>query len=592
LRTTAKAWRLLPHDAPVIDELASSLRTERIVAQLLYNRGVASADAARRFLDASLSGLHSPELLPGVADAADRIYRAVKEARKICIYGDYDVDGITGTTLLVQCLRLLGATNVEFYVPHRLEEGYGLNADALRQIALNGAQVVVTVDCGICSHVEADVARQLGLELIITDHHEPKASLPAAAAVVHPRLPGGAYPFGHLCGAAVAFKLAWALCQKASGGGPRVAEHFKHFLVDGVALVALGTVADCVPLHDENRIFVRHGLARLPHVPSLGLKALLTAAGLHEKATLRATDISFGLAPRLNASSRLGCARLLLELLTTTNHERANTLARFLDGQNEQRQQIERRILTEARAQIETLDLEKHPALVLIGPEWHVGVIGIVASRLVEQYARPVLMIALRHERGDTAVVGQGSGRSFADFPLHEALAACDEHLLGHGGHKAAAGFRIQPEKIDAFREQFCAQALTRLGTKPPAPRLTIDAEAPLSALTFGLVKQLDRLEPYGMENRRPLFLTGGLQVTGTPRRVGGGERHLRFQIAQNRKPLWAIAFGHGENLDELMSDQGRCCLAYTPRINEWQGRRSLELEVADFQAGPEARLV
>jgi single-stranded-DNA-specific exonuclease len=598
MHAAAKTWHLLPHDADAIARLAAALRVAPVVAQLLHNRGLGEPDGARRFLDTPLNGLHPPERLPGVAEAADRLLAAVRDKRRICVYGDYDVDGLTGTALLLQGLRLVGASDVDHYVPHRLEEGYGLNAAALRQIAEGGARVVITVDCGIASVAEADEARRLGLELIITDHHEPKDRLPGATVLVHPRLPDGSYPFDKLSGAAVAFKVAWALAQRFCGS-ERVTPRFREYLLDSVALAALGIVADVVPLHDENRILVRHGLARLQSAPPLGVRALLESAGLQAGAGVKAVDIGYKLAPRLNAAGRLGCARLVVELLTTTSPERAADLARYLEEQNQKRQTMERRILSEARALASAGDLAAAPALVLAHPEWHAGIIGIVAGRLADLYGRPVLMIALRRERGEGPgpdgdggpVVGQGSGRSVPGFPLHEALRACEEDLLSHGGHAAAAGFKIHPARIDALRERFCAYASGHFPSGPPAPRLVIDAEVPLSVLTYGLLDDLDRLEPYGAANARPLFLAGGLEVLGTPRRIGQGERHMSFRVRQRETAVRAIAFGMGDRLEELLSAGGRCCLVFTPRLNEWQGYRSVELEVVDFQPGAEARL-
>ena len=586
--TLVKPWRLLPHDPAAIGRLAAALGVGPITAQLLLNRGLASEESARRFLDAPLSGLHAPELLPGVTEAATRIYEAVQQGRRICVYGDYDVDGVSGAALLLQCLRLLGA-KPDLYVPHRLEEGYGLNGDALRQIAAAGTTLVVTVDCGIASVAEAEEARRLGLELIVTDHHEMKETLPAAAVLVHPRLPGGAYPFGGLSGSAVALKLAWALAQKASGG-PKVTPRFRDFLLDAVALASLGVVADVVPLLDENRILVRYGLNRLRQTAPPGLKALCEAAGLADGAELRASDVGFRIAPRLNAAGRLGCARLVVDLLTTTRPDQAVDLARYLEDQNGKRQALERRMLAEARQLVEEGGRGGDAALVLASAAWHGGVIGIIAGRLAERYARPALMIKLpdASEEGGLAV---GSGRSAPGFALHEALRACGELLAGHGGHAAAAGFRLRPEHIDAFRERFCAYTAACFPDGPrPAP-LVLDAETPLSALTTGLLRDLDRLEPYGAGNRRPLFLAGGLEVEGSPRKVGGGERHLMFRVRQNGTYLKAIAFGMADRADELMSVGGACCLAFTPKLNEWQGRRTVDLEVTDFQAGPHARL-
>jgi single-stranded-DNA-specific exonuclease len=588
--TPAKTWRLAPHDPAAVARLAEALRASPITAQLLLNRGVTSPDDARRFLDAPLSGLHAPELLPGVAAAAERISEAARAGRRVCVYGDYDVDGVSGAAILLQCLRLLGA-QADLYVPHRLEEGYGLNREALRQIAAAGTALVVTVDCGIASVGEAEEAKRLGLELIVTDHHEMKETLPDAAVLVHPRLPGGAYPFGWLSGAAVAFKLAWALAQKASGG-PKVTPQFRDFLLDAVALASLGVVADVVPLHDENRILVRHGLSRLRQAPPVGLQALCEAAGLPDGAELRASDVGFKIAPRLNAAGRLGCARLVVELLTTTRREQAVDLARYLEDQNGKRQALERRILSEAREMVEA-GRSDDPALVLASADWHGGVIGIVAGRLAELYGRPALMIKLpsASEENGHGGLAVGSARSVAGFALNEALAACGDLLRGHGGHRAAAGFRLAPEQVNAFRERFCEITSARRPGGPRPPELELDAEAPLGALTLGLLKDLDRLEPYGAENRKPVFLAGGLEVVGEPRKVGAGERHLSFRVRQGGGTLKAIAFGMADRVEELLSAGGACCLAFTPKRNEWQGFVSVDLEVADLQAGRTARL-
>jgi single-stranded-DNA-specific exonuclease len=590
----SKTWRLLPHDEAAVGRLASQLQLAPVVAQLLLNRGITEPDQARRFLDAPLSGLHPPEMLPGVAQAADRILTAVRAGRRIHVYGDYDVDGVTGTAILLTGLRLMGA-QAEPYVPHRLGEGYGLNCEALRKLAEMGGSLVVTVDCGIASVAEAEEARRLGLELIVTDHHEFKPTLPEAAVLVHPRLPGTAYPFGWLSGSAVAFKLAWAIAQRASGG-PRVNDKFRQYLLDSLALACLGVVADVVPLHDENRILVRHGLRQLKHSPLPGVKALCASAGLVEGTEVRASDVGFKLAPRLNAAGRLGCAQMVVDLLTTPSAEHAVQLARYLEDQNLKRQNLERRIVTEAREMLASEGRENDPALVLGRPGWHGGVIGIVAGRLADLYARPALLIALpgpeAEERGGLyAHVGLGSGRSVPGFPLHEALRACGDLLVAHGGHQAAAGFRIPPENVDAFRRRLCAYAAERFPDGPPTPQLLLDAEVPLSALTFGLLNGIDRLEPYGADNRRPLFLAGRLQVVGEPRKVGGGERHLSFRVRQGTTTLKAIAFGMADRADELMSAGGACCLAFTPKRNEWQGWQSIDLEVTDLQAGAEARL-
>jgi single-stranded-DNA-specific exonuclease len=586
LRPVTKQWHLLPHDQAAIERLGGAIGVAPIVAQLLLNRGIHDASTGTRFLESPLPGLYPPHALPGITAAVERLAAAIEQKKKICIYGDYDVDGVTGTAILYGLLQQLGAP-VEFYVPRRLEEGYGLNTGALQQVSAGGAEVVITVDCGICSLVEALEARRLNLELIVTDHHEMKDQLPAADVLVHPRLPGTAYPFGGLSGAGVAFKLAWALATKVCGS-EKVTPPLREFLLDAIALATLGLIADVVPLHDENRILVRHGLHRLRQKPPLGVQALLEAAGIPSGARLRAEDISFKLAPRLNAAGRLGYAGLVVDMLTTSDAKRAREVATCLEGQNGQRQTLERHMTHQAREMLAGANLAELPAAVLSHPEWHPGVIGIVAGRLVEDLGRPVLIIAPKNG----AAVASGSGRSIPGFALHEALKACDDHLLGHGGHAMAAGFKIAPERIDPFREQFCEYVAQNFpGGTPPAPQLVLDAEVPLSALTPGLMKDIDRLEPYGAQNSKPRFLAGGLQIVGEPRRIGGGERHLTFRVKQETASLRAVAFGMGDRVQELMADQGRCCLAFTPMLNEWMGNRSVELQVVDFQPGPEARL-
>lgn len=588
----AKIWRLLPHDRQAVESLARTLRLSPVVAQLLLNRGVANPEQARRFLDAPLSGLHPPELLPGVGEASGRILEAIAAGRKICVYGDYDVDGVSGSAILLKVLRLLG-TEPDLHVPHRLSEGYGLNAEALGQIAKNGCSLVITVDCGIASHAEADEARRLGLELIVTDHHEMKDTLPDAAVLVHPRLPGTSYPFGKLSGSAVAFKLAWALAQRKCGG-EKVTPVFRDFLLDAVALASLGVVADVVPLVDENRILVRYGLHRLRQAPPQGLKALCEVANMEAGKELRASDIGFRIAPRINAVGRLGMAEVAVELLTTPRRERAIDLARYLEQLNSDRQKMERDMVKQARELIESEGRGGDPALVLASPAWHGGIIGIVAGRLVDQYGRPTLIISLPDPAGkdpERASLAVGSGRSVPGFALNEALKACGSLLISHGGHPAAAGFKLKMDNLEAFREKFCEQASRFFPEGPTAPMLTLDAEAPLVALTTGLVNDLDRLEPYGADNRKPLFLAGGLQVVGEPKKVGGGERHLSFRVKQGTTTLKAIAWSMADRVEELMSAGGACCLAFTPKINEWQGRRTVDLEVTDLQAGAEARL-
>ena len=532
-----------------------------------------------------MAALHQPHLMPGIPEAAERIVAAVRDKRKICVYGDYDVDGTTGSAVLITLLMKLGA-DASFYVPLRLEEGYGLNAERVRILASEGISMLITVDCGIASIDEADVAREVGIELIITDHHEMKDRLPAADVLVHPRLPGSKYPFAGLSGSCVAFKLAWAIALKVSGGD-RATPELREYLLDAMGIAALGLVADVVPLRDENRVFVRHGLKRLAEKPSIGIKALLEAAGFTDEKPVRAEDVSFRLAPRLNAAGRLGCARLVVELLTTKSAVKAKEIAEYLEGQNTKRQFIERKIVSEAKEWVEREGYDQQPGIVLGHLDWHAGVVGIVAGRLADTYARPTLLAALKSDDG----VSTGSGRSVSGFALHKALTACTELLIGHGGHAMAAGFRVLPSNLDQLRIAFNAHILKSFPDGPPPPRLTLDAEIPLSALSYGLMRDIDKLEPYGADNPRPRFLASGLQIEGMPKKIGEGERHLSFRVRQGGITMRAVAFGMADRFDDLMSVNGACSLAFTPKINEWNGYRSVEIEVVDFQAGSEVRL-
>lgn len=580
-----KVWHLLPSDADAAHRLAREARVSSVVAQLLLNRGIAEPAAARRFLDAPLAGLHPPSTLPNVPAAADRLIAAIAAQRRICIYGDYDVDGVTGTAILIQLLALLGAT-VEFHIPHRIAEGYGLSSEKLRELAGRGVSLVVSVDCGIASLEEAAEARRIGLELIVTDHHEMKDALPDADVLVHPRLPGSTYPFGDLSGAGVALKLAWAVAQRASGS-ERVTPALRELLLDAVGLAALGLVADVVPLHDENRIFVRHGLERIAARPSVGLTALIEVAQIGAGKPITSEDVAFKLAPRLNAAGRLQCARMVVELLTTKNAGKARDLAKYLEELNSDRQSKERKATQEAK---DLLDGTALPAgIVLASEEWHQGVVGIVAGRLAERYARPALVIAIKAEDG----LAVGSGRSVPGFALHDALKACEAHLIGHGGHAAAAGFRLHPKNIDALRASFAAHAAAHFPTTgPPAPRLTLDAEVPLSAITNGLLKELDKLEPYGAGNPKPKFLAAGLKVEGA-RKIGTGDvqRHMDFRVRQGETVLRAVAWNMAERLEELTSANGDCCLAFTPKVNAWRGEHRIELQVIDLKAGATVEL-
>jgi single-stranded-DNA-specific exonuclease len=575
-----RPWRIAPFDEARVRGLAARLNVSPVLAQVLAARGYDSAEQAEKFLDARLNELHDPELLPGVSAAADRIVAAVKAGRRIMIYGDYDVDGVTATSLLWHCLKLAGAT-VEYYIPHRLEEGYGLNCDALRKFHEDDpSMLVVSVDCGISSTREGALARELSLELIITDHHQFGAELPDAAVLVHPRLPGTNYPFGDLCGAGVAFKLAWAVCARL-GDGKKASPAMRAYLMSAVGLAAIGTVADVVPLLDENRVLVRYGLQSLRERASPGLKAMFDATRLTEKPQFSAEDIAFTLAPRINAAGRLGQARLAVELLTTDNPQRAVMLAAYLEEQNKARQTVERRIFKQAKELVEAHnEWDDHKALVLASPEWHAGVIGIVASRVAEHYQKPAVMIAINLEDQ----TGQGSARSFAGFDLHAGLTQCAAHLQSYGGHQAAAGLRIDAGGIDAFREAFGEYASGHHVVTPADLELQIDAEIRLADLTLRAVNELDRLGPFGRSNPRPVFASSKVELVEPPKKMGEGERHLSLRVRHYGRVLRAVAFGRGEWAEAITAVGGPISISFAPSINRFRGQENVELQLLDWQ--------
>jgi single-stranded-DNA-specific exonuclease len=487
---------------------------------------------------------------------------------------------MTATGLLYRCLRILGG-DVGYFVPNRLEEGYGLNGGALKQIAGRGTSMVISVDCGIGSVQEAETARQLGMELIITDHHQLGDRLPEADAIVHPQLPGTDYPFAGLCGAGVALKLAWALCQRASQA-KRVSPGMRDFLLSAVGLAAIGTVADVVPLVDENRLLVRHGLVSLRQQPLPGLAALMRVTKLDQKPQLSSEDIAFTIAPRLNATGRLGQAQLGVELTTTDSAERAAALADYVHQLNATRDSLERSVYLAARKQAqEQLDARDEAALVLAGVGWHAGVIGIVAGRLAEKYYRPVVVIAWDQVG---AKPGMGSARSAGGLNLHEALAACSQHLLSHGGHAQAAGLKIKESKLDAFRTEFYDYVASAVSNDSRVPDLHIDAEAPLSQLTYQTVQQIDQLAPFGEGNPRPVLCAGGVTLSEPPRRMGGGDRHLALKVRQHGVSMRAVGFGQGEKADDLARVDGPFDIAFRPVINDYRGRRSVEMHLVDWR--------
>jgi len=558
------------------ETLGRRLGVGPLVAQLLANRGLTDVDAARAFLEPRLTDLHPPETLPGVPAAAERLAAAARDGQKIVLYGDYDVDGITGVAILHACLKMLGA-DVDFYVPHRLEEGYGVNAEAVGKLVADGAKLLVTIDCGIGAVEPLAAAAAGSADVIVTDHHSLPDRLPEAATIVHPALEGGRYGNADLSGAGVAFKLAWQLARETCGAD-RVDEPLRELLLEATCLAALGTIADVVPLRGENRALAAFGLRGLPATKHVGIRALIEAAHLTGE-KLDAYHVGFVLAPRLNACGRMGHARLAVELLTGADEARAGEIARYLNAQNTQRQKVEKDITDQAveMALAAGMDDDAHRAIVLASEQWHGGVIGIVASRLVDRFARPAVLIAVN---GDGA---QGSARSIPGFHMRDALAACGEHLLSFGGHAMAGGLRIDPARIDAFAEAFAGYAQDHITAEQMRPHLRIDAECPLAALRFAAVEGIARLAPFGQGNPRPVVAVRDCALLTAPQRMGRSGQTLGLLLGQGNTRLRAVGFGMGDRADRIAA-AGRVDVAGEPRINTFQGRSNVELMLRDVR--------
>ena len=569
-----KKWIIAPRSQDA-EQAARRWGVAPVVAQLLLNRGVTADESAQAFLSPQLKDLHPPRALPGATEAASLIVSAIGANLKIVLYGDYDVDGTTGVAILWHMLTLANA-NVTFYVPHRIEEGYGLNLDATRRLVEDGAGLIVTIDCGITAVEVAESLRGCGVQLIITDHHVPHATIPQADAIVHPTV-GGTYPNPSLCGAGVAFKLAWAIAQKLSGAD-RVSPEFRELLEELLPLAALGTIADVVALTDENRIIAKHGLQRLVRTRLAGLRALIESAGLTTD-RISGYDVGFKLAPRINAAGRMGHARLAVELFTRADASRAREIALYLEDHNRSRQATERQIARQAYEMVEQQGLagDARRAIVLAAEGWHPGVIGIVAARVVARYHRPAVLISVCDGKG------QGSARSIAPFDLAAALARCDEHLLSYGGHAMAAGLRIARDRVEAFTESFVATANNRLTGEDMVPKLQLDLELSLRELTLPMAEVILGLGPFGEGNPKPKFATDWVELFDEPRCVGRSGEHLQAAFVQDGVRLKAIGFGLGSMIEDLKQHR-RCRVAFAPIVNDYQGRRSVEMQILDLR--------
>ena len=573
-RMQRKLWEIYPK-SPTSRSLAESLKVSPLFAQLLVNRKLGQTDAVQSFLTPRLVNLIEPAAMPGIMPAVDCILHAVENNERIAIYGDYDVDGITSTAILWHLLQMLGAT-IEYYIPHRIDEGYGLNPDAVRQLADGGCRLLITVDCGITACDEVALANELGMEVVITDHHQPNATLPNAAAIVHPLL-DPSYPNPHSAGAMVAFKLAWALADRYKKGGPMPAE-LRDYLLNATTLAGIGTIADVVDLRGENRILAGYGLKGLEESSLAGIRALVHIAELSGRG-LDSYDIAFTLAPMLNAAGRMGHARLAVELLTTSSEHRAIEIARYLKEQNKQRQKCQRDIYKEVRKRIIEAGLN-HPdrkTVVLADENWHPGVIGIVASRVIDEFYRPTILITIANG------TGQGSGRSIEGFNMHAALHECADHLIRFGGHEMAAGLRIKTDKIADFAECFEQAAQKMIGAAPLESRLHIEAEAHINEISPRFMKELHTLEPFGPGNPRPVLATRAVRLIAPPRRCGAKNDHLQLSIQDDTGAVRCIGFGMGPMEKKLLETES-FHIAYEPQLNTYNGTTTLQFVLSDIQ--------
>ncbi|HYE65968.1 MAG TPA: single-stranded-DNA-specific exonuclease RecJ [Pyrinomonadaceae bacterium] len=567
----AKRWIVREPDTGRAAQLARSLNVSTTVAALLIARGYVDEPAARKFLHPSHEQLHDPLLMLGMRAAVARLLRAIDAGEPILIYGDYDVDGTTGTVVLRRALGLLGA-RTGFHVPHRFTEGYGIQQTALEKALADGYKVVVSVDCGIRAHAPLRWAREHGLDVIVTDHHQPDAyeGSPPAYAVLNPNQLGCDYPDKHLAGVGVAFKLAHALFRERG---------LEHKVNGFLKMVAIGTVADVARLVGENRTIVALGLADLPKATNPGLRALIEVAGCGEGRELTAYDLGFRIGPRINAAGRMEAARAVIELFEATETEEARRLARHLDELNRERQNVQSDLTRRALTQLAVdADAASAHVAVIAGDGWHRGVIGIAASKVAERLNRPCIVISLEND------LGHGSARSIQAYHLLDGLTSCADLFETFGGHSHAAGLLIKRERIPELRRRLNEHAASCLSDEDLLPVLHIDAELPAESLTLGLAEDLRALEPFGAGNPRPVFVTRNLRLVSDPHVMK--ERHLKMRLAdKDGRSLEAVWWGGVEELSKrTFGPTARIELAYTIEPNIWRGETRLQLCVQDMR--------
>ena len=557
-----------PVDPAAVGALVRELQLPEPIAGILVRRGCSAPESAKAFLRPQLQNLHDPWAMADMVKAVARISAAIDSQERLLVHGDYDVDGVCGSTLLVRALRELGA-RVDAFVPNRLKHGYDFGPAGLAAAVELGSRCVLTCDCGIMAHETVEAARREGIDVVVSDHHTPPAELPQAVAVLNPHRADCGYPEKVLCGAGVAFKLLHALYEER---GRKVDDLYKY-----LDLVAIPTVADLVPLTGENRILTRFGLKVLEQTPNPGLQALLRVSGLKPDRPINAGQIAFVIGPRLNAVGRMGEAMRGVRLLLTDDGAEAREIAEIVDEENRIRREEDRETLQQAEEMLERdFDPKADYAIVLASQGWHPGVIGIVASRVLEQHYRPTFLIALDGEKG------RGSGRSIPGFHLYDALKSCEGHLEQFGGHKAAAGLQIRADNVDAFREALNAVARERLTPEDLRPRLRIDHELAMSEVSAELWRFLSHFGPFGQGNPKPVFLARDVRLLAAPVVVGEDHLRLRLAVGDGATPD-AIAFGQaGET--EWLSESSRVDLAFQVGIRQWQGVEHVQAQVLDVR--------
>ncbi|HEY4391080.1 MAG TPA: single-stranded-DNA-specific exonuclease RecJ [Paenibacillus sp.] len=557
-------WNLSPCDLEVSRQLQQQLGIPAMLASLLVTRRITNPEDVSNFLDHSLTGLHDPYQMSGIEEAVPRIRKAIEAGERILIYGDYDADGVSSTALMIELMRTLQA-NFEFYIPHRSKEGYGLHNHVLKQAHDNGVSLIITVDTGISAVEQIAYAAELGIDVIVTDHHEPPAKLPEAYTLINPKLPYCSYPFKGLAGVGVAYKLASALLGEDTPAA-------------WLELVALGTIADLMPLMDENRVLVRMGLEQMTASSFPGISALLHTAGWKE-GEVTSTNVAFGLAPRINAAGRMNHAFNALNVLTATSMEVAEDAAEKLDLLNRERQQLVDDIVGEAFERIEAAEAvgTLPDVLVVAGEGWNVGVVGIVASKILERYYRPTLVLGINAVTGEC----KGSARSIPGFDIYEALTHCDALLDHYGGHPSAAGMSLHRDRLEEFEQKLNEFAQNVLRPEHFIPSLQADLECRLREITLPVIEQLSRMAPFGMENPSPRLLVRDAELLDY-RQMGKDGKHLKLTIRQDGSMIEAVAFGKGE-VFKLLTPEARVDLVVEAAINEWNGQRKPQLFIQDI---------